>query len=67
MPNHGTRVELIHTNDPHTKLKPGDQGIVCLTDHTGTIFVDWDNGSQLGLLPGIDRWKEIEGHDHQIQ
>ena len=46
----GTRVELIRMNDPYTKLKPGDQGTVSCVDDTGTVFVNWDNGSSLGVV-----------------
>jgi hypothetical protein len=50
----GTRVELISMNDPYTTLKPGDQGTVSCIDDTGTIFVNWDNGSSLGVVYGVD-------------
>lgn len=50
------RVELIHTADPYTRLEPGVQGTVTFVDSIGTVFVDWDNGSRLGLVPGEDRW-----------
>lgn len=32
----GTRVELIHMNDPYSKLRSGDQGTVDFVDDTGT-------------------------------
>ena len=32
----GMRVRLIRMNDPYTKLKPGDEGTVCLVDDIGT-------------------------------
>ena len=38
----GTRVELVHMNDPYSKLKPGDQGTVDFVDDTGTIFCSWE-------------------------
>ena len=50
----GTRVELISMNDPFTKLKPGDRGTVSMVDSIGTIFVDWDCGSGLGVAYGED-------------
>jgi hypothetical protein len=50
----GTRVRLVRMNDPYTKLKPGDEGTVCLVDDIGTIFVDWDCGSTLGVVFGED-------------
>ena len=48
------RVRLISTADEYTNLQPGDEGTIVLVDDTGTIFANWDNGSRLGLIPGID-------------
>lgn len=53
----GKRVQLVYTNDQYTNLQYGDLGTVNYIDETGTVFVSWDNGSKLGLIPGIDRWK----------
>ena len=55
----GTRVELIRMDDPYTRLKPGDQGTVSTIDSTGTIFVDWDCGSGLGLVFNEDLYRKI--------
>jgi len=55
------RIQLISTNDEYTKLQYGDLGTIDYIDDTGTVFVTWDNGSKLGLIPGVDRWKII--HD----
>ena len=56
----GTRVELIHMDDPYNqKLVPGCQGTVRCVDDMGTIHVSWDCGSGLGLIPGEDAWKKI--------
>ena len=60
----GTQVELISMNDPHTTLRPGDKGRVSLVDDTGTIFVDWDNGSGLGIVYGEDSVRRIENERH---
>lgn len=46
----GDRVALVRTNDPYTKLKPGDQGTVTRV-RGDTIGVKWDSGSTLGVLP----------------
>lgn len=53
----GKRVELVYTKDQYTKLIPGDTGIVNFIDDFGTVFINWDNGSTLGLIPGVDKWK----------
>ena len=50
----GARVELVYTSDPYTKLKPGDTGGVSFVDDMGTVHVNWDNGSMLGMVPGED-------------
>lgn len=56
----GARVKLIFTNDPYTELVPGDRGTVSFVDDMGTIFVDWDNGSKLGIIYGIDKIELIK-------
>lgn len=50
----GTRIELVHMDDPYSKLKPGDQGTVRAVDDIGTIFCNWDCGSSLGVVYGED-------------
>jgi hypothetical protein len=58
----GDRIELIHTNDPYTNLRPGDRGTVVLVDDLGTPHVVWDNGSSLGLVrEDGDSWRVLEG------
>lgn len=46
----GTRVELVSMSDPYTKLKPGDIGTVSRVDDIGTIHINWDCGSSLGIV-----------------
>lgn len=55
----GTRVELITMNDPYSKLKPGDFGTVSFVDDIGTVFVNWDCGSRLGVAYGEDQIRKI--------
>lgn len=57
------RVRLIHCTDEHTRLTPGDMGTVALVDSTGTVHVDWDSGSRLGLIPGVDAWEVVPATD----
>lgn len=54
------RVVLISTSDNYTNLKPQDIGTITGIDDAGTIFVDWDCGSTLGLIPGIDQFKVLD-------
>lgn len=57
----GTRVELMHMDDPYnTKLFPGARGTVLSVDDIGTIHVRWDCGSSLGVVFGVDRCRKIE-------
>ena len=56
----GTRVELIHMDDPYnTKLAPGCKGTVHFVDDLGTIHVQWDCGSNLGAVYGEDVCKKV--------
>lgn len=50
----GIRVRLICMNDPYSKLKTGDTGVVTGVDDIGTIHVNWDCGSTLGVAYGED-------------
>ena len=56
----GKRIELVLTTDKFTTLKPGEKGTVDFVDDLGTIHVTWDNGSNLGLVPGEDQYKLLE-------
>lgn len=55
----GTRVELIKMKDRYRKMEPGLRGTVRIVDDTGTIHVDWDNGSSLGIVFGEDMCRKI--------
>lgn len=46
----GDRIRLLHCADPWTSLKPGATGTVRIVDDAGTVHVQWDNGSTLGLV-----------------
>jgi len=62
----GKRVRLESTNDPYTDLRAGDEGVVTFVDDIGTVFVDWDNGSSLGLIESDgDRYDIIDTSDGQ--
>lgn len=55
----GTRVELISMDDKHAPKK-GTQGTVFGVDDIGSIMVNWDNGSSLHVLYGIDHVRIIK-------
>ena len=52
----GDTVRLVSTTDEFTRLVPGARGRVAFVDDIGTIHVEWEDGSRLGLVPGEDRW-----------
>lgn len=55
----GTRVELVKMND--IQAPPiGTEGTVQLVDDEGTIHVNWDNGSCLGVVLGEDICRKIK-------
>lgn len=56
----GTLVELIEMNDPYRKMPPGLKGEVVCVDDAGSIHVNWQNGSTLAAIHGIDRIRKIE-------
>jgi Domain of unknown function (DUF4314) len=60
MPMQGDRVRLIHYSDPYMTIRPGTEGTVTFVDARGTVFVRWDDGRILGLVPGTDRWLDLE-------
>lgn len=56
----GTRVELVHMDDPYTSLTAGDKGTVRYVDDIGTIQISWDCGSRLGAVYEVDVIKRIK-------
>ncbi len=53
------RAELLQMYDV-TALPVGTVGIVTGIDDTSSIMVDWDNGSGLNCLYGIDRVRKVD-------
>ncbi|MCL1798339.1 MAG: DUF4314 domain-containing protein [Eggerthellaceae bacterium] len=60
----GSRVRLVTMDDPYTDLSPGACGSVGFIDDMGTIFVNWDNGSGLGVVYGTDRIERIDDRNY---
>lgn len=53
-----TRVELLEMDD--VQAPPiGTKGTVTGVDDTGSLMVDWDNGSGLNVVYGIDRVRKV--------
>lgn len=54
----GTRVELLQMDD--VQAPPiGTKGTVIGVDDTGNLMVNWDNGSGLSVIYGIDRVRKV--------
>lgn len=54
----GTRVELVQMDDAQAP-PVGTAGTVTGVDDTGSILVDWDNGSGLNVIYGEDVVRKI--------
>ena len=50
----GTRIRLNSMDDPYAPILPGTEGEVDFVDDKGQIFMKWDNGRTLPLIPGED-------------
>jgi len=49
----GDRIALVRSDDPCTRLRPGDQGTVTRWDPAeGQLHIRWDSGSTLTMLSG---------------
>ena len=59
----GTRVMLICMSDPYTNLRQGDRGTVTMVDDIGTIHVNWDRGSTLGVVFLEDECRRLEENE----
>lgn len=52
----GARVVVLGMDDPYSPVPAGTKGTVTAVDDLGQIHVDWDTGSTLALIPGVDRF-----------
>ena len=55
----GTRIQLDHMDDPFHPVESGTTGTVRFIDDAGTIHMNWDSGSSLGLCPDSDEFHVI--------
>lgn len=58
----GVRVKLINMDD-FQSVPQGTKGTIDFVDDIGTIFVNWDNGSSLGLIYGVDNFEIVYAKD----
>jgi len=55
----GTKIELINMDDPYRDMPAGLKGIVDHVDDACQIHCDWENGSGLALIPGVDEFRIV--------
>ena len=58
----GTIVELVRMDDEQAP-PIGTHGTVTGVDDTGSLLVDWDNGSGLNVLWGVDAVRKVVTED----
>ena len=57
----GTRIRLLHMDDPYSPIPDGMTGSVAYVDDMGTLHMKWDNGRSLALIEGVDAFEVISG------
>ena len=55
----GTKVKLIKMYDLLSTIPTGTEGVIDRIDDQGTLHINWDNGSTLGLVIGTDEFEVI--------
>lgn len=55
----GTVVKCINMEDDHA-VPPGTNGVVQYVDDIGQLHVNWENGSTLALIIGVDEFEIVE-------
>ena len=55
----GTRVYLNNMDDPYAPVPADTKGTVDFVDDIGSLFVTWDNGRRLALVPGVDSFRKL--------
>lgn len=57
----GTRIQLVEMDDVQAP-KVGTMGTVMGVDDAASILVDWDNGSSLNVIYGVDVIKKVSSN-----
>ena len=56
----GTKICCDSMNEDPRPISPGTKGEVLYVDDIGTIHCAFDNGRQLGLVPGVDSFHVVQ-------
>ena len=55
----GIKIRLINMNDIQA-VPSGTVGTVRCVDDIGTIHMEWESGSSLGLIYGVDKFEVVK-------
>lgn len=55
----GTRIMLLQMGDDLRPVEPNTRGTVAVVDDMGTLHCIFDNGRQLGIVPGEDNFRRL--------
>ena len=55
----GSRIMMVYSADPFAPIESRTEGTVSSVDDIGTIHVNWDCGSCLGVAYGEDHCKKV--------
>lgn len=59
----GTRILLLHMGDDPRPVEDNTRGTVEFVDDIGTIRCSFDNGRQLGIIPGEDSFRKLTAEE----
>lgn len=62
----GTKIEIIEMQDEYNPVPTGTIGYVDFVDSEGQIHMNWNNGSTLALIVGIDKFKILDLKEKDI-
>lgn len=55
----GTRIMLLQMGDDPRPIEPNTKGTIAVVDDMGTLHCNFDNGRQLGIVPGEDSFRRL--------
>ena len=59
----GSRIEMVHMDDPFFPVEPGQRGTVIFIDDIGQIHMHWDDGRTLAIVPEKDEFILLNEED----
>ena len=62
----GTRI-VLHSMDDAQAPPTGTMGTVVYVDDMGQIGIQWDTGSSLSLIPGVDSFSKVSAPEKEKQ